>query len=297
MFKALLDEGARLDCVVVIPSPRKLRSTLQSTTAIVYSALMGLCRVPELLPFLTYAVKSGKARAECLSYMFPATSGINPSLDSPLSVALYSKAVDGSRYNSGAVALLLKHGVDPNAPCEVRISNDAEVPFYAATFGKFKRVLYYPLHIVYYPAMFMRPSAPDPSPAIEQHFEWLLAAGADVNVKSYPFIIRVTPLHAAITQIRATCHAAETLPLRLIALGADVDAVRAGQQDRPIGMAAWVCNVTAFRALIAAGVDPKPRPFAEFISGHRSSSHYLMSAIQRDHHGIVAAAIDAGLKV
>ena len=310
-FKKLLDQGASVDCVVKLSAQLPISidaAGSKKLRVIEYSALLGLCRQPGLLPLLEYALDHGKVAS--LDHLLPAVSWSSErAWESPLLAALYNSFSVRATCNSGAVRLLLNHGANPNLPAAIGgARNDAMDLTMAAIHGK--RVIFYPLHVVtwVYGVKLDPQAAVDPSlgpGTVAKHVEWLLSAGADINIRSYPF--KQTPLHDAIPMDPATQPLFTPLALQMIAAGADVHATSA-IQFRPLDCAAMQHNTTVFKALIAAGADPRPRPFAVpgyslpgepavYPEGHESSAIYLQNVIQHDQHEIVASAIAAGVKV
>ena len=66
---------------------------------------------------------------------------------------------------------------------------------------------------------------------------------------------------------------------------------------RALDLAVCAADAEIFRALLAAGADPTPLPFAELSDGEVSSTHYLTVAVQRGLCTVVEAALDAGVSV
>lgn len=122
----------------------------------------------------------------------------------------------------------------------------------------------------------------------------LVEAGADVNAHcplSDPFVtdMACTPLVAAINLISQDPKDAavlEPIVLRLIELGADLDA-RTHRQQRPLDLASLLPTLTVFKALIAKGADPSPVAFVAFEQSvgreeQLGGCHYLEIAVERD---------------
>ena len=249
------------------------------------------------------AIEQGKVASLRTLYLHAVPGGGEGLCESPLAAALWN-SMDRTRSSyTGAVQLLLQLGADVTAPCALRFQDDDSKPFYEATHGR--PTIFYPLHMACCPLTGLgEEDGPDVGPAVTKHIQLLLAAGADINAKAHPF--NETPLHTALARCLplAINPATKAVPLQLIAAGADVNAVQLGGQFRPIDIATWSNNVPAFKALLDAGADPRPRPYAAVAQSLddvmqapvQTSSHYLEEAVQQDRHEIVAAAIGAGVK-